>query len=375
MRNKKRSYSLLFFILPPLSLFSGIIFFLVQTRVDCSIPSVQPPQQPVQGTPEITALQKNNSDYARLEESTYLTYPEWFIVYSAVEYGSYLEKHTPSSFPYFSSIGQYWCGYSYVFDATRNRYEFNFADHVVLLVIGTSYSVEYSLKGVYENTIGRYAELVTGNRQTQEDRYAEKVAKEYGQWLYTIPWYDFPFFEKLRELWQDTDLIGPNLPRKFERKFNLTLEYGIKGLYGKALASATHATYTPAEEDIMLWTGPIPESVLTFDKRIHVVSKLPDDSLVILLPRYQEFSDIAVSMVRSGVKIYEIGGNDEIFLTAIAPYTWEPRERSGKVIFQLPIVTDRTKKRIGISSEVKNLENVVLDLENQNVSIEHLYDY
>src|SRR6266545_2140813 len=39
--------------------------------------------------------------YARPEESTYLTYPEWYIVWSYQEKADYQEKHLPSGFPYF----------------------------------------------------------------------------------------------------------------------------------------------------------------------------------------------------------------------------------------------------------------------------------
>ena len=40
-----------------------------------------------------------------------------------------------------------------------------------------------------------FFEMLNGYYPSQEDRYAQKVADEYGQWLYHTPWYDFPFFD------------------------------------------------------------------------------------------------------------------------------------------------------------------------------------
>src|SRR3954453_286172 len=42
--------------------------------------------------------------YQRPEESTYLTYPEWAIVYAAREYAGFVDKNQPSGFPYLSYL-------------------------------------------------------------------------------------------------------------------------------------------------------------------------------------------------------------------------------------------------------------------------------
>src|SRR5689334_22493617 len=50
---------------------------------------------------DATAPTAGLPDYTRVEDQTYLTYPEWYIVYSADEYGAYITTHRPSGFPYF----------------------------------------------------------------------------------------------------------------------------------------------------------------------------------------------------------------------------------------------------------------------------------
>src|SRR5687768_18048188 len=64
-----------------------------------SVPATRPPAVP---PPEGIA------GYARAESFTYLTLPEWFIVYSADEYASFVATRPPSAFPYVGSARQYW---------------------------------------------------------------------------------------------------------------------------------------------------------------------------------------------------------------------------------------------------------------------------
>ncbi len=81
--------------------------------------------------------------YVRSEETTYLTYPEWYLVFNPQEYAEFLAKDLPSRFPYFKSIEQFWSGYCEVYGITKNNYEFNADNHIVATVIGASFSVEY----------------------------------------------------------------------------------------------------------------------------------------------------------------------------------------------------------------------------------------
>src|SRR6185503_21242602 len=63
--------------------------------------------------------------YRRDEGQTFLTHPEWYIVYSSDEYADWLTTKLPTDFPYARSIGQFWSDYSEVNRLTRNAYPFN----------------------------------------------------------------------------------------------------------------------------------------------------------------------------------------------------------------------------------------------------------
>ena len=66
------------------------------------------------------------AEHRRGAEQTFLTYPEWFLVHSPAEYAAYVRDHTPTLFPFFGHIRQFWQGYGAVYSATRKDYPFNF---------------------------------------------------------------------------------------------------------------------------------------------------------------------------------------------------------------------------------------------------------
>lgn len=123
------------------------------------------------------------------------------------------------------------------------KYPFNKGDHLMLGVIGTSFSVEYIIKGIYESTVGRTTEILSLNHMTEEDKYAQKVAEEYANFIPAQAWFDFPYEKKLINLWKETNLIGHHTVRKLERRVALTTEYSVKALYALLIRTGSHLTY------------------------------------------------------------------------------------------------------------------------------------
>ena len=76
--------------------------------------------------------------YTRAEAFTYLTLPEWFIVYSTDEYAGFIATRRPSDFPYLGSVRQYWGFYSTACAETKRKHPFETGYHVMLGVIGAS---------------------------------------------------------------------------------------------------------------------------------------------------------------------------------------------------------------------------------------------
>src|SRR5258708_5753727 len=65
------------------------------------------------------------SEYRRPAEFTFLTTPEWFLVWSSDEYADFMADRPPSEFPFRGHLEQFWQGYGVAYDATKEEYPFN----------------------------------------------------------------------------------------------------------------------------------------------------------------------------------------------------------------------------------------------------------
>ena len=316
----------------------------------------------------------------RSEESTYLTFPEWYIVYSSEEYGRWLGSERPSGFPYFRSIAQYWCGYNAVFELARKRYPFNAGNHLMLMVIGGSYTVEFAIKGVYENSVGRLTEAVSDGGQTEEDRLAREVAQHYGAFLNEIPWYRYPFTERLGYLWRETGLWGTHpgqTARKWERKLALSAEYGGKAVYGWLLGLATGAVYDEDAAQVLVWAEDlsVPAGATGNPATIRMERPVDGRSAVLVLPRFTAFRDTLLALPPGQGRLLAVAGNDEIMVTVLAPRDWRYALAEGQAVFEQEVLTEPERKRVAVRVPVPALLGVLAQLREQGLTVEHVYDY
>jgi FAD/FMN-containing dehydrogenase len=313
--------------------------------------------------------------YKRDEAQTYLTVPEWLLVYYPDEYAQVLKGRPPSAFPYFGSIAQFWRYYWDVYLATRGKYPFNWGYHVMVSVIGSSYTVENGMKGLYENSLGRLAEWTSGGVMTQEDVFAAVVAQEYVDFIRVDPWYEFSFLREIKRLWAETDLIGPHLVRKWERKLVLSVEYLVKAQYATLITVATRAVYGKADTEILVWAGGATDEALKGESRIKLLERFDDGSALLSLPRYEEFRGAVSRLASRGVWFREMAGNKEILLTSVVPAAWPNELAAGRVVFEQPILTVPGTKRIAIVAPVERLHILLGQFDGLRFPIEHVYDY
>ncbi len=325
------------------------------------------------GGPAPTAALSAYPDAARDESFTFLTLPEWLIVYSTEEYARFIERAAPSQYPYFGAIGQYWGAYDAVCEITRREYPFQTGYQVMLGVIGASFTAENLAKGVYENTIGRLTEWVA-SRDTPEDAWAARTAREYGAFMHTVPWYQFPFAARLGALWRQTPLWGPHVLRKWERRLALSGEYGGKALYGWLMGLASQSAYGAEDLQVYALVDQAPASIFA-EPPIKKIAQLGPESHVVLLPRYEAFTQAALGLNEKGVRFVSVAGNDEMLLTAIAPRDMSRALGPGRIVTSLPILIEPAKTRLALRVPLLALGEVIATLRARGATIEHLYDY
>lgn len=305
----------------------------------------------------------------RKEARTWLTYPEWHIVYSADSYGRFLAARPPSAFPYFRHIGGFWssyCALNKVTSASAGTGEAK----VMIYTIGISFTIELGLKGLYENTIGRLFEWTAGSGSAG-DLYSARVQRRYGAFMHETPWYEFPFGEALRGLWR-TGGTGQYV-RNGERRAALSVEYGVKAGYAAVIGWASNSTLGPDQRTLrmLLPDGADPAAV---DPRVRIVGRTGEGLRVAEVPRYAQLTDILVKLAAAGVDPVEIAGNDDIFVTMLAPAAAPPPE-GATVLLSMPLDDRPNWRRLGLSTKVVRLGPLLRAVRAGGGEIEHVYDY
>lgn len=314
-------------------------------------------------------------DYLRPESKTYLTLPEWYIVYSTDEYGAFLQEHRAGSFPHFKAVGQYWQSYAEVCREIKGRYPFNGDSQFTLAFIGISFTAENMLKGAYEGTIGRFTEWISSDTPTEEEMYAARIAQEYGAFMHETPWYFFPFKETLQGLWSETSLWGPDPIRKWERKLALTLEYGGKILFAGFTNLGAQATYGGADVEKIhaVVEGATPDMT---SENLEIKQQIDGGHQLIYVTRFEYFSVNAPGWVDRGMRFVEIAGNDEILFTVLGPQDAEYNFQYGNHLFDLPILTQAGRTRAAIKVPVADMHLFLQELKGRpDIQFEHFYDY
>lgn len=313
-------------------------------------------------------------EHVRGVEQTLLTFPEWFLVFSPQEYADFIADAPPSEFPYFGHIEQFWQGYAVVTaEANRRDLELNPRYHLMIMVIGVSTSVEYALRAGYEMLVGRFTEMLT-HATTAEDRFAADVAQEYVDFIRERPWYEFDFASRLRGLWTDTGFSGQDQLRKWERKFVLSTEYGIKMLYGQLIQWGTGSVHGATQPVTSVVTRPAPKPDLKLPE-LKVLQTLPDGRALITVPRYEAFMHYAQALAARDIFIEEVAGNRSLILVSLQTTPdWVPAV-DAPVLLRQPILTNPGRQRVLVMVAVSSLSAKLRYWKTQAVQIEHIFDY
>jgi FAD/FMN-containing dehydrogenase len=366
----------------PTTKFTNALWDLYQSNVDGSVGPIVAARMPANLPAEARIVLDTMRNYARDEGREYLTHPEWDLVYGSEAYAKWLEEgKRPSQFPYIGSVGTFWESYERTFDAAKKRHDVGLGTHVMLGVIGVSTAIEYSLKGIYEGTIGRFFELNMPAGGTAEDRYAAKVARDYAKLIATRGWYEFSFARALGGLWTTVPMTGPGFFRKWERRFALSAEYTIKAVYATLIGAGTAASYAPDDSMRYVvaagWDDSYGFAIDSTVARFKPVAALDRGYELLSVGRYDPFRDALLSLSdRAGsVRLAEVSGNEVVTVSGTAPRAWRSPPRSS-VVVAYPTPDDPSRTRMLLRVNARDLLDVLHGLRSgRQFTVEHIYDY
>jgi FAD/FMN-containing dehydrogenase len=355
--------------------FTNTLWDMYLPQSDGSFSPATPSRLPAALPAEARIVLDGTKGYQREEGAALFTHPEWDLVYTSDAYSRWLAAgKKPSGFPYISSVGTFWRSYRGTWQDGQRRYPFPIGSHVLLGFIGVSTAIEYGLKEVYECTFGRLSELAMPPGGTDEDRYAAKVAADYVDLIERVGWYEFDFRGALERLWTTVPKSGPGQFRKWERRFALSAEYGIKAAYAAFTGFLTHLGYTPDEMERGIlavgWQGPDREG-------LKVAARLDRGYTLLTAPRYNPYREALVALSdRVGeVRLVELSGCEVAAFSGTAPRGWvAPPRTTAVVAYAVP--TDPTRVRVLLRAPVRDLLEALDRLRKEGAfRIEHIYDY
>lgn len=323
---------------------------------------------------ELMAQREANENYYRGEAQTFLTVPEWYLVFQPVEYAEYLRAHkNPSTFPFFSSINEYWTLYDRVTKiSAASGYPKNSEYLTMLRVIGVSTTVEYLIKGSYEGTIGRLTRWLASDEETPEDALIARAQSAYADLIFNKAWYEFDFSRWIAKMWSDTPFFGKHFLRKLERRLFFTVEFGFKQGYAKLIGFASHATYG-INHDRIYMTVHAPDGA-SLPEGVQVVANQGSQQIVSTL-RWGPFSEAAPKLAAAGYSFGDISGNHRIVMSVVGPNSEDCSLDGSVELFTSRLVSDGTRIRHVVLADVSQLSSILEALPKSKMRLEHIYDY
>ena len=312
----------------------------------------------------------NSSDYAailatehhRSEGRTLLTYPEWHIVHAYDDYAKVISAEDPHDYRYFSAIGGFWSSLCSLSKASGPHGGFPGEFKSTIYTIGVSFTAELIAKALYEETLGRLATLMRGDKRAPLDDLTAQQAGQYAKFLQQVPWYRWDFASDRAALKaEESDTF-----RDRERRFAVGLEYGAKARYAKVIEAAVAGMEPDALRLRMIVSG-LNVDELKAIENVQVIAER-DIGIEIETPRYRELTELLLLWANAGGEFVEIAGNDDILFTATsnAPHK--------SALYSFPRQGYGDTRHL-VLLKVSELAKALREAKGQGLRLEHIHDY
>ena len=306
----------------------------------------------------------------RAEANSYLTYPEWHIVYAYEGLAETLRAGDEHEFDYGSAIAGFWNSYCPLNEAAQNHGGADPGTRQTIYVIGLSFTIEMALKGAYEETIGRAFAWMRGPLKTPQDHVVEMQAADYAEFLHQTPWYKFPFEAARANLW-----AAPLMQRArgWERRLGIGAEWWAKSVYAAVIGSTVAATGEAPLQIRSVVTG-LSGPALRGIRDLEVI-EVSAGRAVIETPRYARFTEILQEIAAKRGSVVEIAGNDDVLVTVIDAGKTQTAVPDGAKLLASVRRDGFRDRRLLLDVKVPTLTRVIAGLSEGPLRLEHVYDY
>lgn len=250
--------------------------------------------------------------WRRTESRTLTTYPEWHIVHAYDDYAQVIGSGDPHDFGFLRAVTGFWTSLCPLAHEAGGMGGFAGDSKLTIYTIGVSFTAELLAKAAYEETVGRIATWVRGDKRSELDEVSARQAREYARFLQQTPWYKWDFPSDVAEL----RAASAGTFRDRERAFALGLEFGAKSAYAEVIADAVQEIGVDALRMRSVIEG-IPADQLERFPGVVVIEEL-GEGILVETDRYRTFTGLLQDWAKGGANMVEIAGNDEILFTIIS---------------------------------------------------------
>lgn len=316
---------------------------------------------------------ENIKGYYRDEAQTFLTVPEWYLVFNPKEYADYLEEgNNPSNFPFYASIDEYWTLYDRSMKLVSAAYDENEEYNTMLQVIGVSISMEYTAKMLYENTVGRIFSWLSNGTPSDEEKTIVQAHRAYSDFIYDKAWYEFEFMPCVKRVWGTSNTADSNWLRKMERKLFFTIEFTFKAAYAKLIEWGAEASYEEPVTEIYLLASTA-DSLKNYEE-LKVIHEQGDQKIV-GITRWGAFTKTVLDIADEDIDIFEIGGNDEIIVSVLTNKDESGIFSDENLLYTSKVVTKSDRERRVYLLPVGRLLTFIKGAKGKGLEVEHVFDY
>jgi FAD/FMN-containing dehydrogenase len=324
-------------------------------------------------TSRIEKKRENIKGYYRDEAQSFLTVPEWYLVFNPKEYADYLEAgNNPSNFPFYASMNEYWSLYDRSMKLVSAAYPENAEYNTMLQVIGISITMEYTAKMLYENTVGKIFSWFSNGTPSDDEKIIIQAQRAYSDFIYDVAWYEFKFMPWVKKVWSTSNTAESNWLRKIERKLFFTVEFTFKAGYAKLIGWGAKASYeAPVTEIYLLITTTDSLETSPDLKIIHEEG----NNKIISITRWGMFTKKIMEIADKNINVVEIGGNDEILISALMSENQQNAFSNNRLLYKSKVVTEPGLTRRLYLLPVNRLFPFVKEAKLKGIKIEHIFDY
>jgi len=307
--------------------------------------------------------------FQRREASSYLTYPEWHIVFAYDGLAHALKTGDEHAFEYGPSINRFWRSACTLTRVAGEHGGADWSTRSMIHTIGVSFTAEMAAKAAYEETIGRTTAWIRGQGKTPQDVTVATMAADYSRFLRQTPWYEYPFERESAKLWAAP--VNQTI-RGWERRLGIGLEFKAKAAYARVIAGAVAATGQAQLVNRTIVSG-IGAGTLSGIADVKVVG-VRQVGIEIETPRYRRFTELLAELARLGGTIRDIAGNDDVMVSLTVPEGASLSVEPGSVLLRMKrdgIPGDRVLVNIKVASLAAFLRQHPLG----DPGVEHVFDY